>query len=344
MDVAVEVVRTVVVPTQRALGAEDEEFMVRATCVGGRWLFVLGSFSRREGGLGCAVLAVDRERGEIEGVYQTGYIKYDNGGGTLRCLPDGSRLTLGREFTVMVVDFGGGEFVERTWLDTEQSTEEGWWFGPDHVLHLDEMERRGLVLTHVETGATVVATAAQGRVPEVVQRYAVSPCAPVAAVLGQPRSSRGRSDASVLVLLRLPELTPWLEVPLKNRRHTDELVVHPTRPIVLTTDDDRILEVRLGGPGEPELVRRTAGPLGRLQGFDATGRRLWLDPGYYALPSQPSTIGVWDPERDALDALILPHRVDAYESIDDQTMIAVHSQGDAGGGLTLMWLRVPSLG
>lgn len=106
---------------------------LRCVCVDGETMFLLRTIDEPE--LACQVLAFDLARGEVLGTYQLGYIKHDNGGGTLSATAAGRRVAVGSEFSIFIFDLVDGEFIYCRALGTEQHTCAARFLDPDRTIH-----------------------------------------------------------------------------------------------------------------------------------------------------------------------------------------------------------------
>jgi hypothetical protein len=112
---------------------------VRQAVIGGGTLFILVTAEDREGGLCCAVLAFDLRQGVLAGQTSLGYIKFDNGGGTLSVAPGGGRVAVGSEFCVTVYDYVDARFDRIADLEADdQSTRPGLFVDSDRIVRSGE--------------------------------------------------------------------------------------------------------------------------------------------------------------------------------------------------------------
>lgn len=311
--------RSAVVELARSLGGSD--FELRELCQGGEWLFLLLSFRSPESRLHCAVVAAGRDTLEVGATQVLGYIKHDNGGGTLHCTASGSRVSVGTEFTVHVLEHREGSFAASHAVDTEQSTEDGWFWGEDHLLHLDEMSAGGLVLTDLRDGHASVLEL------EAVDRYGVSPAAAFGATLA----------AGELIVVALPELTVLGRHPVGGSR--DELLFHPTRPELFTIREDAMVRVDVAADGTRVTELRSV-PTGRLEAFDLAGRKAFARTDHYRLPSTPLTVELWDADEDRLSVLPLPVDGRDWWVLPDDALAVAHRGPEPPGGVRLSFARL----
>ncbi len=317
MELALD--RTAVVDLASSLGGTELE--LRSACAGGDALFLLLSYRDERGRLGCAVAAVDRVTLEPWATHALPYIKHDNGGGTLRCTASGSRLSVGTEFTIHVLDTRDGSLSPTHDADTEQHTEEGCFWGEDHLLHLDEMSAGGLVLTDLRDETTSVLEL------ESPHRYGVSPAGAFGAFI--------TSDGITLELVTfsLPDLQVLGRQPLAGTR--DELLFHPTEAAVFTVDGETLIRVDVGSGARSMRAR----PMGRLVAFDHAGRAAFARTDYYRLPSTPPTLEVWVTADDRVVELELPVSGRAWWGLGDDTLAVAHREPEPPEGVRLSFVR-----
>lgn len=319
--------QTVVVELASSLGGDD--FGVRQICQGGDWLFMLVSFMKER--MMCGVVAIDRETLTVGASRELGYIKHDNGGGTLRCTTSGSRVSLGQEFMIHIFDHGGGAFAEASFLETEQHTEAGWFWGDDHVLHFDE-QAGGLVLTDFLTETTRLLGF------EYADHYGLSPAGRFGACIGK----RSEQNATELVIFSMPDLQVLGAWPMKDGR--EELIFHPHEESILTVRDGALLRIEVGGDGRTTEHVLQSEPQGRLMCYDSMGHRVFCDTGYYAFPSTPPKIEVWTAARDSLSVASVPVDGDTCWMLPDGALVLDLREANPAGAVRLSFVRPDSDG
>ncbi|MEL6545856.1 MAG: hypothetical protein AAFQ82_14600 [Myxococcota bacterium] len=263
-----------------------------------------------------------------EGIYTLGYIKHDNGGGTLQCLPDGSMLTLGSEFSVTVLDHFEGIMGDRCFLDTEQATEEGWFWSNDYVFHDDQMESKGLVLTRLTDNSKRVLPCSD----DWVRYYATSHLHPVAALLTAPKNRKGTD----LVLLSLPDLAPFFRISLGPKR-CDSLLFHPREPRLFVSLGSGSAEVRFDNLEAPAVLPTKSAPRNGLSFFNGTGTHIYAGSHVYSSRERPATIERWDVALDCVEELNVPCRPGTSGAVtlwEGDTLVCVQGDDDKPG-LTL---------
>ncbi|MBP6633881.1 MAG: WD40 repeat domain-containing protein [Kofleriaceae bacterium] len=118
----------------------DAPTVIRQAVIASDTLFMLVTDHADYGGLCCAVLAFDLRLGAWIGRETTGYIKFDNGGGTLSVSPDGRHVAVGAEFSVSVYDHTAGSLVWSVNLDDDddQTSRPGVFVDADRIVRIIE--------------------------------------------------------------------------------------------------------------------------------------------------------------------------------------------------------------
>lgn len=315
---------------------------VSRCCVGGDWLFLLLNFRSGEG-LASAVVSIHRKTWRVGGVHKTSYIKHDNGGGTLHCLADGSKVALGQEFMLNVFQNRFGQLESLTYLDTEQETQAGCFWGRDCVLYLDPMTYEGLVLARLEEGTQRVLPVGRENASWcTVDNYAVSPVRPVAAMWATPTSpSGGRAARTELVLLALPALEPFFRLSIDGvGGHS--LLFHPSKPCVFVRHGNRLIEVSFHEPNAPTTKEAREELKWPLLFFGASGRYAYSAPDLFRAAEHDFVVERYDVSLERREALIVPCQPGggALGLWQDDTLV-VAQVGEGDGELALSLVQSP---